>query len=189
MWCEGQKTFTKITLSQRVFEISRDFEFFCRQKFQPVFLGPATSADRPAKLAESAIFWRKCEKHDLKSTFHKMAGNGRICSKKNWVNLLTVLFSKKTFFSKKVAQLQKYLFLAKFDLFSAIFQWIGFRPSYYSGKQTIFSEKIFAMCLNIIVLKNKKFFEKKLTNFKILRFFGFFHKIWNFSKNLKILRF
>ena len=101
MWCEGKKTFTKITLSQRVFEISRDFEFFCRQKFQPVFLGPATSADRPAKLAESAIFWRKCEKHDLKSTFHKMAGNGRICSKKNWVNLLTVLFSKKNVFFKK----------------------------------------------------------------------------------------
>ena len=40
------------------------------------------------------------------------------------------------------------------------------------------------MSLNIIVLKNKKFFEKKLANFKILRFFGFsgfFQKSQNFT--------
>ena len=132
-------------ISQELSGITRDFEFFCREKFQPVLLGPATSADRPAKSAESAIFWRKCEKHDLKSSFHKMAGNGRIFSKNILVNLLTLLFSKKNFFFKKVAQLQKYWFLAKFGLFSAIFHEFASDPHIILGNRQFFS-KNFLVC-------------------------------------------
>ena len=71
-----------------------------------------------------------------------MAGNCRIFSKQIWVNLLKLLFSKKTFFFKQIAQLQTYCFLAKFDLFSAIFHELASDPHIILGNRQFF-RKIF----------------------------------------------
>ena len=162
-------------ISRELLGITRDFEFFCREKFQPVFLGPATSADRPAKSAESAIFWRKCEKHDLKSSFHKMAGNGRIFSKKILVNLLTLLFSKNFFFSKKLPNFKNIGFGQNLAYFLPFFiNWLQILILFWEI-DNIF-RKMFWYVFEHYCFEKKFFFEKKLTNFKILRFFGFFQK-------------
>ena len=56
---KDEKALTKVPLSQRVFDITRDFKFFSKENFKAVHMKSATSADRPAKLAKSAIFWMK----------------------------------------------------------------------------------------------------------------------------------
>ena len=55
-WFEWKRSVTKIALSQRVFEITRDFKFFSTENFKAVHMKSATSANR---LAKSAIFWMK----------------------------------------------------------------------------------------------------------------------------------
>ena len=58
-----------LKISQELSGITRDCKFFCREKLKPVFLSPATSANRPAELAKSAIFddfqkiWPKKQKN------------------------------------------------------------------------------------------------------------------------------
>ena len=72
------------------------------------------------------------EKHDPKSSCHTMVENGQKYSKKFLVNLSTLLFSKKNFFSKKVAQLQKYQFWTKFDQILTIFHQLSSDPQIIS---------------------------------------------------------
>ena len=45
-----------LKISQELSGITRDCKFFCKEKLKPVFLSPATSANRPAESAKSAIF-------------------------------------------------------------------------------------------------------------------------------------
>ena len=56
---KDEKAVTKVPLSQRVFDITRDFKFFSKENFKAVHMKSATLADRPAKLTKSAIFWMK----------------------------------------------------------------------------------------------------------------------------------
>ena len=58
-WFLSKRSVTKIALSQWVFEITRDFKFFWKEDVKAVHMKSATSANRPATSAKSAIFWMK----------------------------------------------------------------------------------------------------------------------------------
>ena len=79
-----------LKISQELSGITRDCKFFCREKFKPVLLGPATSANRPAELAKSVIFDefpKNMSKKAKTSKFFILAKNGRFDS-----NLLKTLY-------------------------------------------------------------------------------------------------
>ena len=87
-WLCTKSAVTKIALSQWVFEITQDFKFFWKEDVKALHMKSATSANRPAKLAKSAIFWMK-EKFFLKklendpnSSQIMSAGSGRCI--KSW---------------------------------------------------------------------------------------------------------
>ena len=120
--------FKQIDLSQPLFVRQRDFEFFWKHIHRPHPMRLIIMADRPAELAKSAIFEKNIknhEKYDFKISYHKIAQNGQMFPPKFLVKLLTLFFILKNFFSKKVAQLQKYSFLTKiwsiFDHLTLIF--------------------------------------------------------------------
>ena len=87
-WLLWKRSVTKIALSQQVFEITRDFKFFSTENFKAVYMKSATSANRPAKLAKSAIFWMKPNfflkklENDPNSSQIMSAGSGRCI--KSW---------------------------------------------------------------------------------------------------------
>ena len=123
---------------QRVFETTRDFKFFSTENVQTVHMKSATSANRPAKLAKSAIFWMKPNfflkklKNDPNSSQIMSAGSGRCI--KSWPEIcstspkgastysectkvcFTCLFMKKNvshkFFFKKILK-NSYFFSCK----------------------------------------------------------------------------
>ena len=66
--------------------------------------------------------------------------------KKNFGESFNIIVFKKKFFFKKVAQLQKYWFWAKFGLFSAIFHVLASDPHIILGNIQFFSEN-FLVCL------------------------------------------
>ena len=72
-----------LKISQELSGITRDCKFFCREKFKPVLLSPATSANRPAESAKSAIFdefAKNMAKKAKKSKNFILAKNGRFDS-------------------------------------------------------------------------------------------------------------
>ena len=87
-WFSGKRSVTKIALSQRVFETTRDFKFFSTDNVQTVHMKSATFTNRPTKLTKSAIFWMKPNfflkklENDPNSSLIMSAGSGRCI--KSW---------------------------------------------------------------------------------------------------------
>ena len=156
-WFSGKRSVTKIALSQRIFETTRDFKFFSTDNVQTVHMKSAILTNRPAKVAKSAIFWMKPNfflkklENDPNSSLIMSAGSGRC--KKSWMGI-TCLFMKKNvphiFFFKKQFK--------KIHIFSAV------NPLEKNEKKKFFS-----------ILKFGNFFFQKIklwVVFYLIRYFG-----------------